>query len=201
MAMRRCDADEHHYDDSRHSSCPYCRTTVPYFADDDFDDEPESAGTTTAFVPAEPATAHTQVFGIDKAQIPVVGWLVVISGPPDPSGRDNKGRDLRLVPGLNRVGRSAGMEIPLDFGDPKIGRDSHCVVTFDPESNAFYVQGGQGRNLTYVLGEPASEGATPAWEVVLQPRKLEYLDNLRVGDTILVFVPLCNERFKWNFSE
>ena len=199
MAMRRCDADEHHYDDARHASCPYCRTTVPYFADD-LDDEPEASAATTAFV-APPAAAHTQVFGIDKAQIPVVGWLVVISGPPDARGRDNKGRDLRLVPGMNRVGRSAEMEVALDFGDPKIGRDSHCTITFDPESNGFYVQGGQGRNLTYVLGEPASDGAAPVWEVVLQPRPLRHLDNIRLGDTVLLFVPLCSELFKWNFDE
>lgn len=195
MAMRRCDADEHHYDDSRYSTCPYCRSTTPYIPP-----EPTSEPEPTPAPP--PGPIPTKIFGIDKEQIPVVGWLVIMSSPTSSGGRDNKGRDLRLIPGMNRIGRSADMEVSVDFGDNKIGRNTHCVVTFDPESNGFFLSSGEGRNLTYVARDPSEDGTEEGgWDVVLKPRQLNHLDRIKLGDTIFIFVPFCSEYFKWDFHD
>ena len=195
MGMRRCDADEHYYDDSVHLSCPYCRGTVFLKPEQKAEAEDEALAGTSMPV-------HTQIFGVEKEQIPCVGWLVVMSSPKSPNGKDNKGRDLRLIPGMNRVGRNANMEVSTDFGDNKIGRDSHCAITYDPESNAFFVQSGDGRNLTYVYRAVDDDGLEEGvWDVVLQPRALMHLDRIKLGDTIFLFVPLCGSEFTWDFSE
>lgn len=195
MAMRRCNAEEHHYDDSMFSSCPHCRSTVPYIPP-----PPEDDGKAAETVVKPKGLGKTVLYSVENAEGPAVGWLVVLKGPMDSSGRNNKGRDLRLVPGMNRLGRSADMEVCLDFGDNKIGRETHCSITFDPESNRYFLMSGEGRNLTHLFMTSEVEGEKGMWDVVLQPKELAYLDKIRVGDTVLMFIPLCTDKFKWDFD-
>ena len=114
---------------------------------------------------------------------PVVGWLVVVEGP-------GKGRAMQLGYGSNPLGRGATDRVKLDFGDDKISRNSHAVVTYDPRGRKFYVQHGGGTNLTYLGDQP-----------VLAPVELPALSHIGIGNTVLRFVPLCGAEFDWQDTE
>ena len=159
-----------------------------------FDDEPD---TTDLVQPArfpdatEPDTgdAATRVLAgtvVDEApgadeplQDPVAGFLVVIEGP----GRNSV---CHLGYGINSIGRDPTQRISLDYGDVHISRTSHCLVTFDPVSSKFWIQPGEGRALTYLGDQP-----------VLTPGELFGGNHIRIGATVLRFVPLCGPGFSW----
>ena len=110
---------------------------------------------------------------------PPAGWLVVVRGP-------GKGNVLTVGHGSNAIGREPDERIRIDFGDETISRRGHATVTYDPRGKTFYVQHGGGKNLTYLEDAP-----------VLSPTKLAGFSRIQVGDTLLLFVPLCGERFDW----
>lgn len=110
---------------------------------------------------------------------PVVGWLVVVGGP-------GKGRSIEIGSGANSIGRSPGQQIRLDFGDDLISRERHAVLIFDPRTSRFFLERGDGRNLTYVGEEP-----------VLTPVALSGGETIVIGKTQCRFVPLCGEHFSW----
>ncbi len=55
-----------------------------------------------------------------------------------------------------------------------------------PETRKFYLQQGEGNQLTYLEGQP-----------VLTPTQLAAGNQIRLGDTVLRFVPLCGKDFDW----
>ena len=110
---------------------------------------------------------------------PVVGWLVCVNGP-------ERGRDYRLHAGRNAIGRDPKMQVPL-MGDARVSRDRHAVVSYDPRGNSFRVAPGEGAGLAYLNGGPV-DGPLP----------LAAYDRIEVGETTLVFVPLCSDRFRWD---
>ena len=110
---------------------------------------------------------------------PPAGWLVVVRGP-------GQGNVLTVGHGANAIGREPDERIRIDFGDETISRRGHATVTYDPRGKTFYVQHGGGKNLTYLEDAP-----------VLAPTKLPGFSRIQVGDTLLLFVPLCGERFDW----
>ena len=111
---------------------------------------------------------------------PVVGWLVVIEGP-------GRGRSVEIGSGANAIGRAPNQKLCLNFGDPRISRERHAVVVYDPVSRRFFLQSGPGRNLTY-LGS----------DVVLEPKEMKPGDTITVGDTVLHFIPYCGADFGWS---
>ena len=110
---------------------------------------------------------------------PVSGFLAVISGP-------GRGSVSMLHYGKNSIGRDVSQAIALDHGDSRISRENHCTVTYDPETRKFYLQQGEGNQLTYLEGQP-----------VLAPTQLAAGNQIRLGDTVLRFVPLCGKDFDW----
>lgn len=115
----------------------------------------------------------------EELQDPVSGFLVVIEGP-------GRGSVCMLGYGMNPVGRDPGQRIALDHGDPYVSRESHCLVTFDPVMAKFWIQPGEGHKLAYLDDQP-----------VLVPTELGAGDHIRLGATVLRFVPLCGEGFSW----
>lgn len=111
---------------------------------------------------------------------PPAGWLVVVEGP-------GQGRVATVGYGSNPIGRDAGERICLDFGDARISRAGHAILTYDPLGRRFYLQHGGGVNLTYLNDEP-----------VLTPTPIEAGAQIRIADTVLRFVPLCGESFDWH---
>lgn len=110
---------------------------------------------------------------------PVAGFLVVVEGP-------GRGSVSHIGYGLNSIGRDSSQRITLDFGDRHISRETHCLVAFDPVTAKFYVHAGDGRSLCYLNDEP-----------VLAPTELGSGNHLRLGRTVLRFLPLCGEQFSW----
>ena len=110
---------------------------------------------------------------------PLVGWLVVISGP-------GQGQYIRLGHGMNSIGRSEGQRCRIDFGDTEISRKTHASVTYDPRGRKFYLMHGGGQNLTYLCDAP-----------VLQPVLLTGGELISLGKTTLKFIPLCGPDFDW----
>jgi hypothetical protein len=117
---------------------------------------------------------------VDAMADPVVGWLVVVDGP-------GKGNYLKLGNGQNSIGRGTSERIKLDFGDDQISRSNHAMLTFDPRGGEFYIQQGSGTNLAYLDNNP-----------VLAPTKLSAGNRITLGNTSLMFVPLCGENFSWD---
>lgn len=115
----------------------------------------------------------------DPMADPPAGWLVVIDGP-------GKGNVATIRYGMNSIGRASTQRIPLDFGDARLSRENHAMVTYEPKSRRFYLQHGGGPNLTYVGQDP-----------VLVPRELVAGDVIRLGDMSLRFFPLCSADFDW----
>lgn len=112
--------------------------------------------------------------------MPVVGWLVCIDGPA-------KGRDYRIHSQYNYIGRANHMDICIS-GDNCISAERHAVIAYDPRKRVFtFAPGGMSLNLIYVNGE-----------TLMSPVKLNAFDQLTIGETELIFIPLCGERFDWN---
>ena len=118
----------------------------------------------------------TQSLAMDD---PPVGWLVVIQGP-------GQGNFVAIGSGSNSVGRSEDDRIRIDFGDATISRRGHSTITYDPRGKKFYLQHGAGKNLTYLDDNP-----------VLAPTELAGFSRITIGNTGLLFVPLCCEQFDW----
>lgn len=109
---------------------------------------------------------------------PVVGWLVCTGG-------SNFGKSFCLYSGKNFIGRSADMDICLQ-GDETISRFKHAIITYEPRARKFFAQPGESHELFYVNDN-----------VVLTSAELNDRDEISVGQTTLVFVPFCDDRFGW----
>jgi len=109
---------------------------------------------------------------------PVVGWLVCVKG-------EYIGRGFNIKAGNNFIGRSVEMDIRLDQ-EMKVARNKHCIISYEPENQEFFLQQGDSRSLTYLNGE-----------VVMTPKKMEARDIMKIGDAEFIFVPLCVDGFSW----
>lgn len=153
--------------------------------DDLNETKPISSSMDGDLMPAE--DSHTKIFRPSSSKSekeilsrePVVGWLVVVNGP-------GRGQSLSLSYGVNGIGRSESERVCLDFGDEEISRQRHALLTYDPRGKKFYLQNGEGVNLTYI-------GEFP----VLQTTELKGGEIISLGKTELSFVPFCGPHFDW----
>ena len=113
-----------------------------------------------------------------SAAQPVVGWLVGLNGL-------YRGRIFELKAGRNFIGRSPDMEIMLS-DDNAVSFSRHASVIYEPNTRVFIAQAGESNGLVYVNGE-----------MVLNSRQLSVYDKVTVGNTKLLFFPLCSEGFAW----
>ena len=109
---------------------------------------------------------------------PPVGYLICTAG-------DDYGKGFLLKSGNNNVGRSSTMDVIVM--DPKVSREKQLSVIYEPLKREFYVKPGDGSALTYCNDE-----------LVLGVRKLQSHDVIAVGDTKLMLIPVCSERFSWD---
>lgn len=198
MAMVQCEKFGHWYEADQHTTCPQCG--VPGV------DMPSTVGKTEAVAgrrrssvgsaadtdrtvahgerrpgsgrPADhPETVahYPEKHGFD----PVVGWLVCIDGP-------DKGRDFRIHPERNNIGRDPGQRGIVISGDKSISGKKHAVISYNPKNHRFNLIPGDGRGITYINDDE-----------LLVPQALAPYDRIEMGNTKLIFVPLCGEHFTW----
>jgi hypothetical protein len=132
-------------------------------------------------MPSPANAGKTMRVGMETKQgpEPVVGWLVCLSGA-------DRGRDFRLHGEKNYIGRSPAMDIFIQ-GDNSVSREKHGVVVFDPRRKSFWALPGDAAGLVYLNGE-----------VVYSPTQMNPDDVLEVGQTKLVLVPFCGEKYSWD---
>ena len=109
---------------------------------------------------------------------PVVGWLACVEGP-------SRGKSYTIRGGINAIGRGDRMDITIT-GDRTISMENHAKISYSDRNNRFNLLPGDGRNIVYLNGEEVFS-ATP----------LQAYDLIDFGETKLLFVPLCGERFTW----
>ena len=102
------------------------------------------------------------------------GWLVALSGA-------HYGESFELKSGSNTLG-SVNAAVTLNGDDSISG--IHAEVSFDAKQNAFFAKPCEGSLLI---------NDQPADEIVC----LIAYDQLTLGQTKLLFFPLCGEDFSW----
>ena len=213
MGMTQCEAGLHWYDSDKHSVCPYCRIqesagvgggSGDHGRDDgdmdtetlSMDSETQTIGMDDLLMPSkvEPdqyVTAHRHhldpegvTLGIFKKRTqfsPVVGWLVCTDGA-------ERGKDYRLRPGINTVGRGDDNDVVIK-GDDTISRTEHVHLEYDSEENSFYL-------LRKKNPEVRLDG-----KKIREPKLLTGAEIIQLGETVFRFVPFCSESFKWTIEE
>ena len=195
MNLTRCE-NGHFYDAERFDSCPHCnQTSVSTVLHDENGDslytmpmdmtvgtipetQPLSQSISEITQDENDSQATIGVFG-DLPTDPVVGWLVAIEGTCF-------GQDFKLKTGRNFIGRAADMDVALT-GDSSVSRDKHAIILYEPKANIFLVQPGDAKELFY-LNE----------KVVLTATEINAYDVLNVGNTKLLFIPCCSDKFNWD---
>jgi len=185
MEMKQCAQGGHYYDASIHQQCPYCNSgnvgaTMPL---DIGRTAPLDNGIshTRAFSDERPGNDDGRTVARIKEELgidPVVGWLVCIDGK-------EKGRDYRIHTDNNFIGRSEKMDICIR-GDDTISRENHAVVSFDARDKIYYFSPGDGRSIVR-LNDKA----------IFATAELHAYDVIEIGQTKLIFMPLCGEAFEW----
>ena len=191
MPMKRCD-NGHYFDETKHSSCPSCgvpdldiqktQAFKPQQAAFEDDGEPK---TRPAAKRRQAPSDDGVTVAISKKKMgldPVVGWLVCIEGA-------DKGRDYRIHSERNFIGRSSAMDISIQ-GDDAISRENHAIVSFNPKNSKLKLGAGDSRGLVYLNDDDIDV-----------PAVLNAYDIIELGQTKLMFVPLCNEQFQWKADE
>jgi len=218
--MTRC-PEGHFYDPARHTACPWCalpadsgpgaQKTRPMAAADQKTRamptevsspappvpraplnpgppplpggaRPELAPNPPPLPAGAPPTATVRVGAGAKASLkdgPVVGWLVCLEGP-------DRGRDYRLHMEKNFIGRAPHMDVVIE-NDSTVSRDKHAVVIFDPKKKIFWALPGEASGLVYLNGD-----------IVNSPTRMEPDDVIEVGQTRLVLIPFCGDRYSWS---
>lgn len=123
--------------------------------------------------------SHPAASAEADAAAPVVAWLVIIDGP-------GIGRSLALGYGMNIIGRGAHNRVVLDFGDQQISEEDHFRIAYDRENRRFHLVPGRGTNLVYLEGAP-----------LLAPVELAGQRDLKVGSSLIRFVPFCSPDWDW----
>lgn len=116
--------------------------------------------------------------GID----PVVGWLVCIEGK-------EKGKSYELKGKVNSIGRSETMDVCIK-GDSSISNLNHARLGYGSKTNRFTLLPAEGSNVIYLNGDE-----------LYTPTVLKAYDVIDFGETKLIFIPLCSERFTWSSGE
>lgn len=154
------------------------------------EEEPKDVGEPTPVVfPSSNVTAVVEPQPVPQSVIveedpnedfdPVVGWLVCIDGPA-------KGRDYRIHSQNNYIGRAKNMDICLE-SDSAVGFEHAAVLVYDDLEKIFYFGPDKGRNIVRL-------NKRAAVNVV----EIKAMDQLTIGKSTFVFVPLCGEGFDWN---
>ena len=72
------------------------------------------------------------------------------------------------------------------MGDNSISANKHAIISYNPKELAFRLYPGESHGIVYVNNKE-----------VYTAEELKHGDTIQIGQTTLLFVPLCNEKFSW----
>ncbi len=110
---------------------------------------------------------------------PATGWLVCIQGA-------TKGTDYRIYQGYTYIGRDPAQN-QVAIPDDHVSSVPSVRILYEEESRKFYINETNGARNPVYLNDKLFDG-----RVQLQP-----YDIIRLGNTRLLFVPLCTDKFAW----
>ena len=127
MSLKRCQ-NGHLFSEKRHGViCPYCNMSTSNSSL--LNEDPQGKYADKSLMDLEPLK-------------PVTGWLVCLKGP-------SEGKDYRIVPEKNFIGRASNMDIRI-ISDNEIDQSNHAVIVFDPEQNKTILLPGTSNGLVYI---------------------------------------------------
>lgn len=111
----------------------------------------------------------------------VLAWLTV-------TNTSSKGKVFTITTPKCTVGRGDAEHIAdIDLhNDRSISRGVQAIIVYDPLNKKFFLQNAEGKTYAYVNKE-----------MVLTYKELNPYDIIMLGQTKMVFVPLCSDRFSW----
>lgn len=161
--------------------------------------EPAVASAAAARSPARSRRTKTRLIGFDKSDGDVVdlfndapaapttksvrfpvGWIVVSEGP-------GRGESFSLLAGMSQIGRGEDQAVQLDFGDNSISRSNHAAIVYDATTKEFLLGHGGKSNIVRLNDKP-----------LISNENLKTGDLIRIGETVLRFVALCDGSFDWD---
>jgi len=113
---------------------------------------------------------------------PVVGWLICICGK-------QIGKDYKLKGQINTIGRSEKMDICMKE-DKTISFDNHARLSYSEKNNKFNLIPAESKNIIFLNDNE-----------VFTPTLLSAYDIIDFGETKLMFVPFCCEKFDWKSNK
>ena len=123
----------------------------------------------------------TRIIFDELADNLVLGWLVAVN-------TEIRGRVFTISETKVTIGRS-DLEHPTDIdlhGDRAVSRGAQAVIVYDPLNKKFFINSAGGKTSVYVNRQ-----------MVMVPVELSAGDIIMLGETELVFTPLCTEKFSW----
>lgn len=111
---------------------------------------------------------------------PVTGWLAVTS----PSSAD-RGKSFMLKDGGNTIGKGRSADVVLAH-DPTLVGEADAMLIYDSEDRLFFIQPIEATAHIRLNGR-----------LINMTSELAPYDRIVVGNTEMVFVPLCGEKFSW----
>ena len=131
--------------------------------------------------PADEDEGVTQIIFDELADDLVLGWLVA-------ANTSSRGKTFVLTDPKSTIGRGdAEHPVAIDLhGDRTVSRGAQAVIIYDPLNKKFFLQSADGKTIVYLNRQ-----------MLLAPAELAPYDKIMLGETELVFVPLCTEKFSW----
>lgn len=224
MKLTQCDRfKNHYYDGDKYTSCPHCAKlgfgnaperhekaskhtaaehathvsspardtssdktvmlTRALYDDEDVSEKSMNEQIKKVGVSGNPEDIKTvAMYGFDTEIDPVTGWVVAISGP-------EKGKSFEIRSGKNTLGRE-GAENVVDISlssDHKVSRGIQAIIIYEPQKREFLLQVSNGSSLVYLNSQ-----------LLMEFSHIEAYDQITIGETDLLFVPFCSDRFSWD---
>lgn len=138
----------------------------------------KSDGTSVDALAARPSSDE-DIEAAPRVTFPV-GWILVVKGP-------GRGESFPLINGLSSIGRAADQTVRLNFGDAAISRSGHAALVYDSTKKTYTLGHGNKANIVRLNDKP-----------VITNETVKDGDHIRIGDTTLRVVALCNGTFDWS---
>ena len=110
---------------------------------------------------------------------PATGWLVCINGA-------TRGIDYRIYQGYTYIGRDPSQN-QIAIPDDHVSSVPSARILYEETSRKFYINETNGARNPVYLNDQLFDGRV----------ELHAYDIIKLGNTRLLFVPLCTEKFAW----